>query len=181
MMRKITCLALLILLASEGIANAQSWGVHGSAGPTLRDPGYSVAAGVELSPARYVAFVFNIERTHLADHVSHDGDVTSTFRGATLTLGTAELRVTPFGNHRLGPYGLFGTGAGVARANEAARFPGEGTTGRVRSVFMGGGLHVPIHERLTVFAEFRMMLVGEVEGEGLVGAGPLRAGLAWSF
>jgi hypothetical protein len=181
MMRKITCLTLLILLVSAGIANAQSWAVHGSAGPTLRDPGHSVAAGVEFAPNRYVALVVNAERTHLADYVRHYGDVISTFRGATLTLGTVELRVTPFGNHRWGPYGLMGTGAGVARANHAPRFSGEGTTGRVRSVFLGGGLHLPIRERLSAFAEFRMMLVGEEEGEGLVGAGPLRAGFGWRF
>jgi len=181
MMRKITPLALLIWLVSGGIAHAQSWGVHGSVGPTLRDPGYSVAAGLELATSRYVALVVNVERTHLADYVRHYGDVISTFHGATLTLGTAELRVTPFGNHRWGPFGLIGTGAGVARGNQDPRYPGEGTTGRVRSVFTGGGLQVPIRERLSVFAEFRMMLVGEEEGEGLVGAGPLRAGLAWRF
>src|SRR5687768_14713421 len=161
MMRRITFLTLLTLLVSERLANAQSWSVHGSAGPTLRDPGYSVAAGVEFAPNRYLALGVNGERTHLADYVRHYGDVISTFRGATLTLATAELRVTPFGNHRWGPYGLIGTGAGVARANHDPRFPGEGTTGRVRSVFMGGGLHLPIRERLSAFAEFRMMLVGQ--------------------
>jgi hypothetical protein len=179
--RKIACLTALLLLALRGVANAQSFEVHGSAGPTLRDNGYSVAAGVEFSPISYVAFVFNLERTHIASRVDRDGDVISTFRGATLSLGTAELRVTPFGHHRVGPYGLIGTGAGVARPNEDQRFPGEGTTGSVRAVFLGGGLHVPVHQRLSIFAEFRMMLVGEVEGEGLLGAGPLRAGLAWRF
>ncbi len=180
-MQKIICLTFLIVLASRGVASAQSWAVHGSAGPTLRDPGYGVAAGVEFSPAPYFGLVFNVERTHLASYVRHDGDVTSTFRGATLTLGTAELRVTPFGNRRLRPYGLVGTGAGVARPNEDPRFPGEGTTGRVRSIFAGGGLHVPVRQHLSIFAEFRMMLVAEEKGEGLVGAGPLRAGLAWRF
>jgi hypothetical protein len=180
-MRRIACLSVLLLLASRGLANAQSFGVHGSAGPILRESGYSAAAGVEYSPISYVAFVFNVERTHIPSRVDRDGDVISTFRGATLTLGTAELRVTPFGHHRVGPYGLIGTGAGVARSNEDQRFPGEGTTGSVRSVFLGGGLHVPLRRRLSIVAEFRMMLVAEVKGEGLLGAGPLRAGLAWRF
>lgn len=181
MMRKTISLTFLILLVSGGLAHAQSWAVHGSAGPTLRDPGYSVAAGVKLTANRFAALVVNIERTHLANYVRHYGDVVSTFRGVTLTLATAELRVTPFGNHRWGPFGLIGTGTGVARPNEDARFPGEGTTGRVRSVFVGGGLQLPVRERLSVFTEFRMMLVGEEQGEGLVGAGPLRAGVAWRF
>ena len=180
-MRSIACLTVLLLLASRGVANAQSFQVHGSAGPVVRESGYSLAAGVEFSPNPYVAFVFSAERTHLASRVDRDGDVISTFRGATLTLGTAELRVTPFGHQRIRPYGLFGMGAGVARPNEDQRFPGEGTTGSVRAVFLGGGVQVPVRERLSIFAEFRMMLVGEVEGEGLLGAGPLRAGLAWRF
>ena len=180
-MQKIACLTALLLLASRGAANAQSFGVHGSAGPTLPDSGYSVAAGVEFSPISHVAFVFNVERTHLASRTHRDDDVISRFRGATLTFGTAELRVTPFGHHRVRPYGLIGTGVGVARPNEDLRFPGEGTTGSVRAVFLGGGLHVPVRQRLSIFADFRMMLVAEVKGEGLLGAGPLRAGLAWRF
>ncbi|HJR58343.1 MAG TPA: hypothetical protein VJ813_03050 [Vicinamibacterales bacterium] len=171
----------VMLLASLGVANGQSFGVHGSAGPTLRDRGYSIAAGIDFSPISHVALVFNVERTHIASRVSRDRDSISTFRGATVTLGTAELRVTPLGRHRVGPYGLIGTGAGVARPNEDERFPGEGTTGSVRTVFFGGGFQVPVRQRLNVFAEFRMMLVGEVEGEGLLGVGPLRAGLAWRF
>ena len=180
-MQRVTCLTLLIVLVSRGDTNAQSFGMHASAGPLLRESGYSVAAGVEFFPIPYLALVFNVERTHIASRVTRDGDVTSRFRGATLTLGTAELWVRPFGHHRVGPYGLVGTGAGVARPNEDEQFPGEGTTGRVRSVFLGGGLHVPVRQRLSIFADFRMMLVGEVEGEGLLGAGPLRAGLAWRF
>jgi hypothetical protein len=179
--RRIIYLTFLILLAPQGIANAQSFGMHGSAGPTLRDTGYSVAAGVDFSPVPYVAVVLNVERTHIASEVSNYGNVISRSRGATMMLGTAELRVRPFGHERIGPYGLIGAGVGVARPNEDALFPDEGTTGRVRSVFLGGGLHAPIRERLSVFAEFRMMVVAEEHGEGLLGAGPLRVGLAWRF
>ena len=180
-MRRIACQTVLLLLASGGVANAQSFGVHGSAGPVVRESGHSVAAGVELSPISYVAFVLNVERTHIASRVDRDGDLISTFRGATLTLGTAELRVTPFPQHRVGPYGLIGMGAGVARANEEQRFPGEGTTSSVRAVFLGGGLQIALRQHLSIFGDFRMMLVAEVKGEGLLGAGPLRAGLAWRF
>jgi hypothetical protein len=180
-MQRIAGLTLLILLASKPLAHAQAFGVHGSVGPILTDSGYSAAAGVDVSAIPYVAFVFSIERTHVASRGNRETDVVSTFRGATLTLGTAEVQVKPFGHHRVGPYALIGTGAGIARPNENERFPGEGTSGRVRSVFLGGGLHAPIRRRLSIFAEFRMMLVGEVEGEGLLGAGPLRAGVVWRF
>lgn len=179
-MRRIACLTILLLL-SQGVANAQSIEVHGSAGTTLRDGGYSVAAGVEFSPIPYLSCVFNAERTHVPSRVNRDAGGISTFRGATLTLGTAELRVTPFGRRRVGPYGLFGVGAGVARANEDPGFPGEGTTGSARSVVLGGGLRGPVSERLSIFVEVRIMLVAEVEGEGLLGTAPLRAGVAWRF
>ena len=176
-----TCLTLLMLVASASLATAQSVGVHASAGPTFGESGYSVAAGVDLSPTSYLGFVLNLERTHVASRISHDGEVNSRFRGATLTLGTAELRLTAFPRRRIRPFGLFGMGAGKARGNVDEIFPGEGTTGDVRAVFFGGGLQVSVRERLSVFAEVRMMLVGETEGEGLLGVGPARAGLAWRF
>jgi len=175
------CLIVLMLVTAADVANAQSVGVHASAGPTFGESGYSVAAGAELSPASYLGFVLNLERTHVASRVSHDGGVTSRSRGATLTLGTAEVRLTAFPRRRVRPFGLFGMGAGVARANVDEIFPGEGTTGDVRAVFFGGGLHISVRERLSVFTEVRMMLVGETEGEGLLGVGPVRAGLAWRF
>lgn len=179
-MRPVT-LILTFLATSQSVANAQSVGVHAAAGPTYGERGYSVAAGVDLAPSPYVGVVINVERTHVASRVTRDGTATSRFRGATITLGTAELRVTAFGRRRVRPFGLFGMGAGTARPNVDELFPGEGTTGAVRAVFFGGGLHVSVLERLSVFTEVRMMLVGETEGEGLLGVGPVRAGLAWRF
>jgi hypothetical protein len=38
----------LMLLAAPGVANGQSFTLHGSAGPTLAHFGYSFAAGVGL-------------------------------------------------------------------------------------------------------------------------------------
>lgn len=72
-------------------------------------------------------------------------------------------------------------GAGVGHPNDDPQFPGEGITEDVRAVFVDGGLHFPLRQHLIFFAGFRPMLVGEVQGEGLVGAAPLRAGLAWRF
>ena len=175
------CLILLMLPASAGVVSAQSVGVHAAGGPTFGERGWSVAAGVDLSPTSYLGFVFNFERTHVESRLTREGGVTSRFRGATLTLGTAELRLTAFPSRRVRPFGLCGMGAGNARPNVDEIFPGGGTTGGVRAVFFGGGLHLAVRERLSVFTEVRMMLVGETEGEGLLGIGPVRAGLAWRF
>ena len=180
-MPTISCLTILLLLAFHGVAHAQFVEVHGSVGPLIREEGHSVAVGVGFFPSQYLGVVLNVERTHVASRVSYDHGGTSTFGGATMGLGTAELRVTPFGHRRPGPYGLIGMGAGVARPNEDPRYPDEGTTGTVRALFAGFGLHVPVRRRLRVLVEFRMMLVAEDRGQGMLGAGPLRAGVAWRF
>jgi hypothetical protein len=95
-----------------------------------------------------------------------------------LTLGSAQLRVTPFGSNRVGPYGLVGFAAGVSRPNVNETFPDPGTND-VRAVFFGGGLHVPLQERVSLFADGRMM-IGAEAGE-LLAVAPIRLGVAWRF
>ena len=93
-------------------------------------------------------------------------------------MGAAELRVTLLGRDRITPYGLAGFGAGVSRPNVNELFP-ERHTNDVRAVFFGGGIQVPLRERLILFADARM-IVGEEAGE-LLAAAPLRVGVAWRF
>jgi hypothetical protein len=95
-----------------------------------------------------------------------------------LTLGSAQLRVTPFGHDRVGPYGLVGFAAGVSRPNVNEMFP-DPVTNDVRAVFFGGGIHVPLKERVSLFADGRMM-VGAEAGE-LLAVAPIRAGVALRF
>lgn len=178
-MRIISGLVLLLLLATPWVASAQSFVLHGSAGPTLVDSGYSVAGGIGFSPASRLAVLFDMERTHLSSRLSSDGrGGVSGFRGGTLTMGSAQLRVTPFGHDRVGPYGLVGFAAGVSRPNVNELFP-DPVTNNVRAVFFGGGIHVPIKERVSFFADGRMM-IGAEAGE-LLAVAPIRAGVAWRF
>ena len=93
-------------------------------------------------------------------------------------MGTAELRVTLLGRNRITPYGLAGLGAGVSRPNVNEIFPEPRTNG-VRAIFFGGGIHVPLRQQLSLFADARVM-VGAEAGE-LLAVAPLRAGLAWRF
>ena len=95
-----------------------------------------------------------------------------------MTMGTAELRVTLLGRDRITPYGLAGVGAGVSRPNVNEIFR-EPRTNAVRTIFFGGGIHVPLGQQLSMFADARM-IVGAESGESLAVA-PLRAGLAWRF
>jgi hypothetical protein len=153
--------------------------VHGSAGPTLVDTGYSLAAGVGFSPSSRLTFLLDLERTHLSSRLRSDGrGGFSGFRGGTLTLASAQVRITPFGLDRVGPYGLAGFAAGRSKPNVNQTFP-DPVSNDVRAVFFGGGIHVPLKPRLNLFADARMML-GSEAGE-LLAVAPIRAGVAVRF
>jgi hypothetical protein len=179
MMRVIPVLVCLLLLACPRLASSQPFVLHGSAGPTLIDAGHSVAAGVGFSPTSHVTILLDFERTHLSSRLRSDGrGGVAGFRGGTLTLGAGELRVAPLGRGRIGPYGLAGFAAGVSRPNVNEQFP-DRVTNDVRALFFGAGIHVPIKERINLFADGRMMIGGEA-GE-LFAAVPIRAGVEWRF
>jgi hypothetical protein len=178
-MRIIHVVVSLLLLTFPSFASAQSFAVQASAGPTLFDPGYSLNAGVGFLPTSHLAVLFDVERTHLSSRSSGDGrGGFSSFRGGTLTMAAAQLRVTPFGNDRVGPYGLVGVAAGVSRPNVNEAFP-DPVTNDARAFVFGGGIHVPLKERFSIFADGRMM-IGSEAGE-LLAVAPLRAGVAWRF
>ena len=177
-MRLIFPLVALLSLASPGLVNGQSFDVHGSAGPTLIDRGYSAAGGVGLYPTSRIGIVLDVERTHLFSRETITPTSASRFRGGTLTVGSAQLRVVPLGRDRVGPYVLAGFAAGQSRPNVNAAFP-NAVTNDIRAVFFGGGLHVPVQRHLAFFADGRMM-VGAEAGETLAVA-PLRVGLALRF
>jgi hypothetical protein len=178
-MRVIIGLMCLLVLAGPHPASGQPFVLQGSAGPTLVDTGHSVAAGVGLSPTSHVTILFNLERTHLSSRLQTDGrGSVSGFRGGTMTLGAGELRVALFGRDRVAPYGLAGFAAGVSRPNVNELFP-ERVTNDVRAVFFGGGINVPVTERIGIFVDGRMM-IGEEAGE-LLAVAPIRAGIGWRF
>ena len=177
-MRVIPALVFL-LLVSPCIASAQSFVLQGSAGPTLADTGYSLAGGFGFSPTSHLTVQYDVERTQLSSRQSRDGrGGFAGFRGGAMTLGSAQLKVTPFGSDRVGPYGLAGFAVGVSRPNVNEAFP-DPVTNDVRAIFFGGGIHVPVKERVSLFADGRMM-VGSEAGE-LLAVAPIRAGIAWRF
>ena len=51
---------------------------------------------------------------------------------------------------------------------------------RVGAMIVGGGVNVPLSERLTFFADARMMF-GAEGNEGVVAVVPVRTGVAWRF
>lgn len=180
-MRTLAICNCLLTLGLTGIApvHAQSFVIQASGGPTLVDSGYSVAAGIGLAPTSRLAVLVDIERTHLSSRLRSDGrGGVAGFRGGTLTMVAPQIRITPFGHDRVGPYGFAGFSAGVSHPNVNAMFPNP-VNNDVRGIFFGGGLHAPVSERLALFGDARFM-VGDEAGE-LLAVAPLRAGLAWRF
>jgi hypothetical protein len=64
-----TVFVTLLCLAIPCGANGQSFALHGAAGPTLIDSGYSLAAGIGFSPTSHITILLGIERTRLATRV----------------------------------------------------------------------------------------------------------------
>lgn len=170
---------LLTFLLVPDPATAQSFLVQGAAGPTAVDRGYSVAAGAGLSLNPWVTVLGDLERTHLETRIgSNERGGGSAFRGGTVTYGSAEVRVSLLGRTRVSPYVLGGFAAGVSRPTVNERYPDSGTN-NVRATFFGGGIQVPVRERLTMFADGRV-LIGAEAGETLALA-PIRFGIGWRF
>ena len=180
-MRIILAVITVLLLVAPPGASGQTFSVQGSGGPTMTDPGHSLAAGVAFSPTSRLTFMVDVERTHLSTRIHTDArGITSAFRGGTVTVVAPALRVSLLGGDRVGPYGLIGLAAGVSRPNVTDLFPNR-VTNEVRGPFAGGGIQVPLRNRVTLFAEARMMLVIGKDVDELFAATPFRAGIAWRF
>jgi hypothetical protein len=178
-MRLVLGLLAFLLVVYPPAVQAQSLGVYGAAGPTLNDKGYSLAAGVGFLPDSPFSILVGVDRTHLSTETRSEGqDSFSTFRGGTLTLASVELRVAPLGRDRFGPYGLVGFAAGQSKPNVNQQFP-DAVTNNVRAALFGGGLHVPLGARPSLFADGRLT-IGSEAGE-LLAIAPVRVGLAWRF
>jgi hypothetical protein len=179
MVRLIPALVTVLLLTSPAFPRGQTFVVHGAAGPTINDPGYSLAVGVGISLTSRLTFGFTAERTHLPSRIEtyHDG-FSAAIRGGTLTLASGEMRFAILGRNRVSPYVLTGIAAGLARPDVTPIFPSR-VTHDVLGSFFGGGLLVPVGEKAAVFAEARMMLA--IGSNDLFAVVPIRGGIAWHF
>ena len=173
--------AALLLLMVSSTASAQSLVFHGSGGPIITDSGYSFATGLGIAPTPRLTVLFAVDRTHLSTSITRDalGRVSSAFRGGTVTLATAEIRATLFRRERVSPYVLGGLGGGVSQPNVNEVFPSR-VTNQARVLFVGGGIHLPLRDRLSVFGDVRMVF-GTEGVEGIIAFAPVRAGVAWRF
>lgn len=179
-MRLITTALIALLFSLPSLSYGQAVSLHGAAGPTLGDAGYSLAGGVGLSPTSRLTLLFGGERSHLVGRRDEFPGGSANFRGGTFTLGSAELRVSLFGRDRVTPYALVGFAAGRSRPNVNDTFPTP-VVNSVRAPFAGGGVHVPLGQRLSLFADLRLALIVGTDSDELYGLAPIRAGLSWRF
>jgi hypothetical protein len=176
----VTSIAVVSIWLVSNTVSGQSLELQGSAGPTVTDSGYSLAAGIGFSPTSRLTLLFGVERTHLSSRFTSDGrGGGAAFRGGSFTLAAAELRATILGRDRVSPYVFGGYAVGVSRPNVNEIFP-HSVTNNAHALFVGGGIQVPLRERLSVFGDIRMVF--GVEGnDGIVAFAPVRAGIAWRF
>jgi hypothetical protein len=177
-----SCVVLLASVLVPAMASAQSAApsvsIQGGAGPTLVDTGHHLSAAVGFSPTPRVTLLLDVERTHLSSRTTGNERGGSSFRGGTLTAVSGEVRVGLWLGERVTPYVLAGLGAGMSRPNVNEVFP-DRVTNNVRFVFFGGGIQVPLRDRLSLFGDARMQ-VG-VEANETLAMAPVRVGLAWRF
>jgi hypothetical protein len=95
-----------------------------------------------------------------------------------MTAVSGEVRVGLWPAERVTPYALAGLGAGMSRPTVNEVYP-DRVTNNVRFMFFGGGVHVPLRERLSLLGDVRL-LVGAEAGETLAMI-PVRVGIAWHF
>lgn len=179
-MQIIPAVLVALWFMAPAMARGQGVSLHAAGGPTLGDSGYSVAAGLGFSPTPRITLLANAERSHLVSRREEFPGGSSFFRGGTFTLGSVELRVSLFGRDRISPYALAGFAAGRSRPNVNDVFPTPVVNG-VRAPFAGGGVHVPLGQRITFFADLRLTLIVGTESDDLYALAPLRAGLSWRF
>jgi hypothetical protein len=176
------CVVSFVLVLAATVASAQSLApsvsIQAAAGPTIVDTGYHVSAAVGFSPMSRVTLLLDVQRTHLSSRSTRSERGSGAFRGGTMTAVSGEVRVGLWPAQRVTPYVLAGLGAGVSQPTVNEAFP-DRVTNDVRFMFFGGGIHVPLRERLSLFSDARL-LVGAEAGETLAIV-PVRVGIAWRF
>jgi hypothetical protein len=176
------CVVSSVFVLVPAVVGAQSLtpsvSIQAAAGPTVVDTGHHVSAAVGFSPMPRVTLLLDVQRTQLSSRSTRGERGSGVFRGGTMTALSGEVRVGLWPAHRVTPYVLAGLGAGVSQPTVNEAFPDRVTNG-VRFVFFGGGVHVPLRERLSLVGDARL-LAGAEAGETLAIV-PVRVGIAWRF
>ena len=157
----------------------QRFNVKAAAGPTIIGGGYSASAGLGFAPNSHLEIVVNVERVHMPFELRQYSDGYSTTRGGDLTFASGELRASFLPSHRTSPFVMIGAGGGISRPTVNDYYPNV-VKNNMRTVYVGGGVRVPLKNNLTITGDARAMLA--LEGyDSVLGIWPVRAGVEWRF
>ena len=145
-----------------------------AAGAQLNVGGDNWSIAVGLAPNERLDLLVSAERIHLPTDSSRFGAT----RGGTATFVSGEVRFVPATFGRTSPYVLASLGGGTSRPTVSETFPDQVENDAWLLLF-GGGARVGLTRRLSVFADIRVGIQGELDVIGLLV--PLRAGLAFGF
>jgi hypothetical protein len=180
--------AVLFSLAAPSLVAAQTpdtskplqrFSIQAAAGPLLKSGGHTVSAAVGFSPISRLDLIVNAERDQIPFQRRAYADSYGVTRGGTLTYVSGEVRASIMPPHRWSPYGFAGMGGGVSQPNVNREFP-IAVENKLRMVYFGAGLRVPIGSGVSIFGDARAMLALEGD-EGILGVWPVRAGVVWRF
>jgi hypothetical protein len=179
----------LVLVLSAAAASAQDaagtppsqprWSIEGAAGVQLAYTGTIQSVAFGFAPTRSLTLLVGAERSRTEDKIEFYPDGHASERGGRVEFVSAELRYAFFANLRVSPYVVAGGGRGVERPNVNEIFP-YGVERAIVVVYYGAGARIPLHRRLDVFADWRMIVTGDDAAEMAV-LGPLRSGVAVRF
>ncbi len=179
----VVVLALSLVLPAVAAAQNDSGrvSIQGAAGSNVNVGGNTQALSVGFSLGDRVNILINGERIHMPTEVTQHEQSVSTTRGGTTMFVSGEVQILPLTFSRVSPYALAGAGRGISRPNVNDTFP-DRVTNDAGLLFFGGGIRVPVTERLSVFGDLRFVLQLESGGDGDVFLFvPLRGGVAWRF
>ena len=179
---------LVLFVLSAAAASAQDaaggapplrWSIEGAAGVQLDYTGTIQSVAFGFAPIRSLTLLIGAERSRTEDEIEFYPDGYATERGGLVEFVSAEVRYAFFAKRRVSPYAVAGAGRGVERPNVNAFFP-YGVDRPIVAIYYGAGARIPVHRRLDVFADFRLIVTADDEAEMAV-LGPLRAGIAFRF
>ena len=167
----------MLSFTAPAIAAAQGAGpsvsLQGNVGTQINAGGDNQSVSLGFSPNRRLELLISAERIHLPTEAT---DFSAT-RGGTSTFISGEVRVAPF-TSGVSPYFLASLGRGISRPNVNDLFP-DPVKNDVWLLFAGGGIRIPVTERLSAFADLRAGIQGERDTIFLLV--PVRGGVAWRF
>lgn len=181
-------LVMVVLVLSVAAVSAQNatggmqqlrWNIEGAAGVQLQYTGTIQSVAFGFAPTRSLTVLIGAERSRTDDEIEFYPDGYASERGGLVEFVSAELRYAFFANRRVSPYAVVGTGRGVERPNVNEFFP-HGVDRKIVAIYYGAGARIPIHRRLDVFADWRLIITGDDAAEMAV-LGPVRAGIAFRF